>query len=177
VLPELCVSGYLFADIDEARTCAEPLEGATVEAWRTLAALHELTIVGGICEQGEDGAFHNTTACSPRAACSPPTARATYGTASRRSSPRGRNRHRSWTRRTVDWAQASVLVDPDGRVLAGPLEGVGVLVAELAPERARQVAGRTQRRAADRRPELYCQPVEMAGHSHAITPTNKETVP
>jgi 5-aminopentanamidase len=53
VLPELTVSGYVFADAAEARACAEPLDGPTVGEWAALAREHDLVIVGGVCE--DDG--------------------------------------------------------------------------------------------------------------------------
>ena len=37
VLPELAVSGYVFAGLEEARTLAEPLDGPTVTVWSELA--------------------------------------------------------------------------------------------------------------------------------------------
>jgi predicted amidohydrolase len=52
VLPELCNSGYVFADAAEARACAESLDGPTVSEWAALAREHELIIVGGFCEDG-----------------------------------------------------------------------------------------------------------------------------
>ena len=54
---------------------------------------------------------------------------------------------RTGEERGVRWAQASVIVDPDGSVVAGPADGEALLVADLdlAP-RARQVVGRPQRR-------------------------------
>lgn len=61
VLPELAVSGYVFAGADEARALAEPLDGPTVTAWSALAAEHRLVIVGGVCELGDDErVLHNT---------------------------------------------------------------------------------------------------------------------
>ena len=60
VLPELAVSGYVFADPAEARGCAEPLDGATVTEWAELAREHELVIVGGVCER--DGEHLRNTA-------------------------------------------------------------------------------------------------------------------
>jgi predicted amidohydrolase len=53
VLPELAVSGYVFADAEEARACAEPLDGPTVGEWTALAREHHVVIVGGVCE--DDG--------------------------------------------------------------------------------------------------------------------------
>ncbi|MGN6869095.1 MAG: nitrilase-related carbon-nitrogen hydrolase [Solirubrobacteraceae bacterium] len=59
VLPELAVSGYVFADAGEARACAEPLDGATVGEWAALAREHGLVIVGGVCE--DDGSVLRNT--------------------------------------------------------------------------------------------------------------------
>src|SRR5581483_734279 len=50
---ELAVSGYVFADAEAARACAEPLDGQTVAEWTSLAREHHLVIVGGVCE--DDG--------------------------------------------------------------------------------------------------------------------------
>ena len=251
VLPELCVSGYVFADVEEARACAEPLEGATFQSWRTLAERHGLTIVGGICEQGADGALHNTAVVldghgllaahrkchlwdrEPEifaaGALPPPVVDTRHGRigvavcydsffpetmrelalagaeviAVPMNSPAGDlalaatpielslaiaaaavNRvfvvqaDRAGRERGVDWAQASAIVDPDGRVLAGPVEGPAVLLAELALERARDKSlGERNDVLADRRPELYAAGAEPARPFQAITPTNKETVP
>jgi predicted amidohydrolase len=62
VLPELCVSGYAFADAEEALAYAEPPDGPTLIAWSGLARNHGLVIVGGFCEAGADGAVHNSAA-------------------------------------------------------------------------------------------------------------------
>jgi predicted amidohydrolase len=59
VLPELCVSGYVFEDAGEARSLAEPLDGPTVSGWARLARERDLVIVGGLCERDGD-ALHNT---------------------------------------------------------------------------------------------------------------------
>ena len=60
VLPELCTSGYVFADEAEARRVAEPIDGPTVRRWRDLAAREQLVIVGGLCELDADGALRNS---------------------------------------------------------------------------------------------------------------------
>jgi 5-aminopentanamidase len=60
VLPELAASGYVFSSPEEARALAEPVSGATVSGWANLAARTGITIVGGICELGEDGNLYNT---------------------------------------------------------------------------------------------------------------------
>lgn len=54
VLPELADSGYVFADMAEARASAAPIDGPTVGEWSALAREHDLVIVGGVCE--DDGA-------------------------------------------------------------------------------------------------------------------------
>lgn len=60
VLPELCNSGYVFADADEAGRLAEPADGPTASGWARLARAHDLVIVGGICELDPDGAVRNS---------------------------------------------------------------------------------------------------------------------
>jgi predicted amidohydrolase len=60
VLPELCISGYVFDDAAEARRLAEPIDGPTVEAWREQSAREEIAIVGGICERDEEGELRNS---------------------------------------------------------------------------------------------------------------------
>jgi 5-aminopentanamidase len=66
VLPELCDSGYVFADAGpaaEARGLAAPADGnVTLGQWRSLAAAHQLMIVGGFCELGADGRLYNSAA-------------------------------------------------------------------------------------------------------------------
>ena len=58
--------------------------------------------------------------------------------------------------RGIEWAQASVIVDVDGRLLAGPVQGETVLVASVALDRARDKAlGDRNDAFSDRRPELY----------------------
>jgi predicted amidohydrolase len=80
---------------------------------------------------------------------------------------------RAGPERGIEWAQASVIVDPAGTVLAGPRTGPNVLVAEceLAAARDKSLGGRNDV-LADRRPELYAE--TEAGISKAKT---KETVP
>jgi len=254
VLPELCVSGYAFADRAEARAHAERLDGATAERWCDLAAGSNLTIAGGICELGERGALHNTAlvidASGLRAAYRKAhlwdregeifeagelpapvvdTAHGRLGLAicydsffpeAMRSlalagadviavpmnSPLAGPRHephqievtlaaaaaavnrvfvvqadRCGAERGIEWAQASVIVDPDGRLLAPPVDGVATLVAELALERARDKAlGPRNDVLADRRPELYRRELHRREPAAAIAPadhrTTKETV-
>jgi predicted amidohydrolase len=60
VLPELCTTGYAFADESEACELGEPADGPTLEQWRALAAAHQLVIVGGFCELDSEGAPRNS---------------------------------------------------------------------------------------------------------------------
>jgi predicted amidohydrolase len=63
---------------------------------------------------------------------------------------------RSGRERGADFDEASVIVDPDGRLLAGPEPGVVTLVADLELDHARAKAiGERNDVFADRRPELY----------------------
>jgi predicted amidohydrolase len=61
VLPELCSSGYAFADRDEAAAAAEPADGPTVTAWAEAAARHGVVVAGGFAESA-DGDLHNSAA-------------------------------------------------------------------------------------------------------------------
>ncbi len=66
---------------------------------------------------------------------------------------------RTGEERGVRWAQASVVVDPDGGVIAGPTAGEAMLVADLDLARARDKSwGERNDVFADRRPELYSLP-------------------
>jgi predicted amidohydrolase len=60
VLPELCSSGYVFADADEARRLAEPADGPTVSEWADIARSLGVVIVGGFCELDPDGLVRNS---------------------------------------------------------------------------------------------------------------------
>jgi len=60
VLPELCTSGYAFADAAEARAAAEPVDGPSVRAWHEAAREHGLVVVAGLCELDADGALRNS---------------------------------------------------------------------------------------------------------------------
>jgi predicted amidohydrolase len=74
---------------------------------------------------------------------------------------------RTGDERGVRWAQASVIVDPYGSVVAGPIDGEGLLDAQLDLARARDKSwGPRNDVFADRRPELY---------THLRTPTEEPT--
>ena len=68
VLPELCDSGYVFGAVAveaqaEAGALASPADDSdTLRQWHTLAAEHQLVIVGGFCERGADGRLFNSAA-------------------------------------------------------------------------------------------------------------------
>jgi predicted amidohydrolase len=62
VLPELVASGYVFDDAAEARALAEPADGPTVSGWAERAAAHDLVVVGGFAELGDDGVLYNSAA-------------------------------------------------------------------------------------------------------------------
>lgn len=62
VLPELVNTGYMFTDMDELRSEAEPVNGPTIQEWIKLASEHKLIIVGGFAELGPDGLVYNSAA-------------------------------------------------------------------------------------------------------------------
>ena len=62
VLPELVTSGYMFQAPDEATKVAITPEHELLREWASEAARHEIVLVGGFCEQGEDGAVYNSAA-------------------------------------------------------------------------------------------------------------------
>jgi predicted amidohydrolase len=232
VLPELCITGYVFEDEAEARSLAEPVDGVTVTQWQTLAAGLGVIIVGGICELDADGALRNSAVvvdpdglrcvyrkthlwdreklifeAGPVPAPVLDTAFGRLGLAicydaffpevmralaldgaeviavpmnsPAYGPPPGPlwmevvqalasasvNRvfvaqcDRAGHERGVDWVQASVICDPDGRMLAGPVEGVALLTAgcDLAMARAKSFGTRNHV-LTDRRPELYGDP-------------------
>jgi predicted amidohydrolase len=66
VLPELCNSGYVFADADEARRLAEPVDGETVSGWARLARALDLVVVAGFCELDPSGAVRNSAVLADR---------------------------------------------------------------------------------------------------------------
>jgi predicted amidohydrolase len=231
VLPELCTSGYVFADADEARALAEPADGPTAAAWRELATRHSLVIVGGLCEVDEDGALRNSAIVVDRdglravyrkthlwdrekliflagdepppvvetdagrigvAVCydviffellrglalagadviAVPTNAPVLGpiaqplamelvvamAAAHINRVHIAQADRTGDERGVSWVGASAIVDVTGELLAGPLDGPGLLVAEIDPARARDKRwGERNDVLADRRPDLYDQ--------------------
>jgi predicted amidohydrolase len=242
VLPELCVTGYGFADECEARELGEPADGPTLSGWREQAQADGIVIVGGFCELDDEGRPRNSAAVVDRsgirgvyrkshlwdreqlmfvAGSAPPPVFDTeagriglaicydaffpemmralaLGGAEVIAVPMNSpitgppatplaaeivlalaaahvNRvfvaqaDRTGTERGIEWAQASVICDPWGSVLAGPAPGVGLLQAGCDLTLARDKAlGRRNHVFADRRPNLY--------RTTAPGATTKETV-
>jgi predicted amidohydrolase len=235
VLPELSSSGYVFADAEEARSLAEPIDGASVELWRALAREHDLAVVAGLCELDDEGAVRNSAVvidrgelravyrkshlwdreklCFEPGSSPPPVVETQVGFVGvavcydayfpevmRMLSLAGAdviavpmnspvlaaplepligdlitacasaqvNRvyvaqaDRTGTERGVDWAGASVIVDPDGRMLTAKAAGEALLTARVDPARARDKGfGERNDVLADRRPELYDGPARV----------------
>jgi predicted amidohydrolase len=231
VLPELCTSGYVFADADEARALAEPADGPTAATWHALARRHGLVVVGGVCERDDDATLRNSAIVVDRDGLRavyrkthlwdrekliflagdepPPVVQTDAGrvgvavcydviffellrglalagadviavpTNSPVLGPVAQplamelvvamaaahvNRvyiaqaDRTGDERGVSWVGASAIADVTGELLAGPLDGPGLLVAEIDPSRARDKRwGERNDVLADRRPELYGQ--------------------
>jgi 5-aminopentanamidase len=229
VAPELCTSGYAFADAAEAHAAAEPIDGPSVAGWRDQAAAHGIVIVAGLCELDDAGDLRNSAvvvdpggvravyrkthlwdrepliftrgdepapvvdtavgrigvaicfdACFPEhirrlallgadvvavpmnsplegAPTEPvPIEIAVAMAAANANRVYVVQADRTGDERGIGWAQASVIVDPDGNVIAGPLTGAGVLVADGDLSRARDKTwGERNDAIDDRRPELY----------------------
>lgn len=232
VLPELCNSGYAFADAAEARAAAEAVDGPTVRGWIGAAAAHDMVIVGGLCEVDAGGALRNSAVvvdrsgvravyrkthlwdreadiflagdepapvvdtalgriglavcydaafpehirrlalggaeivaipmnspAPPRPTAPVPIEIAIAMTAANANRVFIVQADRTGEERGVRWAEASVIVDPSGDVLAGPAPGVALLVADIDPGDARDKAwGERNDVFADRRPDLYAPP-------------------
>ena len=62
VFPELCTSGYVFRDIADAQSRAEPVDGPTVQLFRELSLRHQAIVVGGFCERSDGGRPFNSAA-------------------------------------------------------------------------------------------------------------------
>lgn len=58
VLPELVTSGYMFADVDEARSLALTPGDRAFDAWRSVAG--DAVVIGGYCELGDDELLYNS---------------------------------------------------------------------------------------------------------------------
>jgi predicted amidohydrolase len=229
VAPELCTSGYVFADAAEARAAAEPVSGLSVTGWREQSSALGIVIVAGLCELDDAGELRNTAVVidagdvravyrkthlwdaeqlifargeEPAPVVDTAAGRIGLGVcydtvfpehirrlallgadivavpmnspldgAPTRPVPievaaamaaANANRvyvvqaDRTGDERGIRWAEASVIVDPDGSVVAGPATGPVVLVADGDLARARDKTwGELNNVLGDRRPELY----------------------
>lgn len=66
VLPELCTTGYMFADRAEVETLAEPVTGPTVTALAALAAELRVHLIAGIAERDGAQLFNSAVLIGPR---------------------------------------------------------------------------------------------------------------
>jgi predicted amidohydrolase len=62
VVPELCTSGYVFREREEARAAATAPDGELLQGWATEAARGDALVVGGFCELASDGRLFNSSA-------------------------------------------------------------------------------------------------------------------
>lgn len=60
VLPELVTTGYAFADAEELRPFAEPVNGPSLQAFADVAAELDVIVVGGFAELDEAGQLRNS---------------------------------------------------------------------------------------------------------------------
>jgi predicted amidohydrolase len=62
VLPELVTSGYVFESTDEAAKAAITPRHVVFAEWAAEASRGPAVVVGGFCEQGDDGLLYNSAA-------------------------------------------------------------------------------------------------------------------
>lgn len=65
VLPELCSSGYNFANQTEALACSESIPGPTTDCWVRVAQETGCYIAGGVCERDGDDLFNTAALVGP----------------------------------------------------------------------------------------------------------------
>jgi N-carbamoylputrescine amidase len=66
VLPELCSTGYVFSNREEAFAVAEEVPaGPTASAWIECAARHRLHLVAGICERAGNKLYNSAVVIGP----------------------------------------------------------------------------------------------------------------
>ena len=65
VLPELCTSGYMFADPGEAAAAAITRTDPILAGWRHAAERSGAVVAGGFCERGDDGRVYNSAVAFP----------------------------------------------------------------------------------------------------------------
>ena len=67
VLPELCNSGYVFKDRDEAWELSEIVpDGATCQAWSDVAAEYQIYLVAGINEREDERLYNSAVVIGPK---------------------------------------------------------------------------------------------------------------
>jgi predicted amidohydrolase len=62
VLPELATSGYVFGSREEAASVAISPGDPLFSEWSSVAARGPSIVIGGFCEQGDDGRLYNSVA-------------------------------------------------------------------------------------------------------------------
>ncbi|MEQ8895641.1 MAG: nitrilase-related carbon-nitrogen hydrolase [Roseovarius sp.] len=65
VLPECCLSGYVFADTEAAAPHATSIDGPAISAWRERAARHGLTLAAGIIEVADGNLYDSAVVITP----------------------------------------------------------------------------------------------------------------
>ena len=68
VVPELALTGYVFADVAEARACAEQTDGAQIRLLRDLSGDCRLVLVAGWCEKSTGERPYNSAVVIDRGA-------------------------------------------------------------------------------------------------------------
>ncbi|MEQ8293767.1 MAG: nitrilase-related carbon-nitrogen hydrolase [Roseovarius sp.] len=68
VLPEFCLSGYVFADPEAAAPHATPIHGPAITAWCERSARHDLTLVAGILEAADGALYDSAVVITPAGA-------------------------------------------------------------------------------------------------------------
>jgi predicted amidohydrolase len=65
LLPELCTSGYMFADPEEAAASAISRDDPILVGWAQSAEHSGVVVAGGFCELGDDGQVYNSAVTFP----------------------------------------------------------------------------------------------------------------
>lgn len=69
ILPECCVTGYVFGSVAELGPLAEPRGGATIDAWMGLSVAHGMVVVGGFVESSGGKLFDTAVVIQPDGRC------------------------------------------------------------------------------------------------------------
>jgi predicted amidohydrolase len=69
VLPECAITGYVFDSVGKLMPLAESLQGKTVAAWSDAARTHNMWVIGGLIEEGEDVLYNTAVVISPDGTC------------------------------------------------------------------------------------------------------------